>query len=175
MKPRRLNVKIAIPLVGEISGEWEPDEAESKAAWELYVELITRVAVVGLSDDQGSLREAMTSIYSLFAITRDILRRYGPQVAPSAKEGQISFGSLAVTVLNGSLRPFLTTWHPRLSSWEATRPLDRAPVDHERAWSLESEARRDLTQVRGVLAETAKALGRVSGAADLVRLDVTNS
>ncbi|MFD9092415.1 hypothetical protein [Streptomyces collinus] len=32
VKPRRIQVKIAIPFVGEISGEWEPDEAERNAA-----------------------------------------------------------------------------------------------------------------------------------------------
>ncbi|MFD9092413.1 hypothetical protein [Streptomyces collinus] len=59
-------------------------------------------------------------MYSLFSITREILRRYGPQVAPVEKQEGISFGSLAVTVLNQALRPFLSTWHPRLSIWEAS-------------------------------------------------------
>jgi len=29
----------------EISGDWEADESDQKAAWELYVELVTRIAV----------------------------------------------------------------------------------------------------------------------------------
>lgn len=47
------------PLPREISGTWEPDEAERRAAWELCVELITRVAVVKLGTAEGLLREAL--------------------------------------------------------------------------------------------------------------------
>jgi hypothetical protein len=32
----------------KLSGVWEPDQAERNAAWELYVELVTRIAVVPL-------------------------------------------------------------------------------------------------------------------------------
>jgi hypothetical protein len=31
-----------------ISGTWEPNDDERRAAWELYVELVTRMAVVPL-------------------------------------------------------------------------------------------------------------------------------
>src|SRR5437016_864259 len=41
----------------QISGTWEPNEDERKAAWELHVELVTRIAVVPLGADDGLLRE----------------------------------------------------------------------------------------------------------------------
>ena len=59
-----------------IKGTWEPNEDERKAAWELYVELITRVATVPL--EHGLLREALTSLYTVFASSREILRRIRP-------------------------------------------------------------------------------------------------
>ena len=57
MARRQVQVKLTIPFLGEVSGTWEPDEAERRAAWELYVELATRVAVVPLGPGEGLLRE----------------------------------------------------------------------------------------------------------------------
>ena len=129
MRPKQVQVRLAIPFIGEISGTWEPDEAERRAAWELYVELVTRVAVVQLGPAEGLLREALSSLREVFAITREILRRYGPAVAPKTAEQEISFGYLAVGVLNGALRPLLVVWHPTLAAYEATRPDGVSPVD----------------------------------------------
>lgn len=85
----------------KLSGVWEPEDAERRAAWELYVELVTRIAVVPLRPADGILREALTSLYQLFGCTREILRRYGPDVARPAAPGRLRFGYLAIWVLNG--------------------------------------------------------------------------
>lgn len=57
---------------------------ERDAAWELYVEVVTRIAVVELKPGEGSLREALSSLSSPFATTRDILRKYGQRLAVRA-------------------------------------------------------------------------------------------
>src|ERR1035438_3876391 len=93
-------VKISLPGFGGIEGSWAPDDRERDASWELYVELVTRIAVVELKPGEGSLREALASLYSLFATTRDILRKYGPVVGRPSGRSDISFGYIAVTVLN---------------------------------------------------------------------------
>lgn len=162
-KPAQVSVKLSIPLFGEINGVWEPDDAERRAAWELYVELITRVTVVDLKPNEGLLREALSSVYTLFGSTRDILRRYGPDVAPRRKRGSLSFGSLSVAVLNGTLRPFLARWHPALASHEATLPEGADRVAHERAWEHSDELRRELAEVRASLAGLAALLAEVAG------------
>ena len=105
----------------QISGTWEPNEDERKAAWELHVELVTRIAVVPLGADDGLLREALSSLYTLFATTREILRKYGPDVAEPKPDGQYNFGVLALAMLNYALRPVLARWHPALEEWEAAR------------------------------------------------------
>lgn len=64
------------------------------------IELVTRVAVQSLSVDQGSIREAMNSLYSLFGSTREILRKAGPKVGASRD----SVGGIAIAVLNNGLR-----------------------------------------------------------------------
>jgi hypothetical protein len=74
VRPKQVQVKLTIPFIGEISGTWEPDEVERRAAWELYVELVTRVAVVQLGPAEGLLREALSSLREVFGITREILR-----------------------------------------------------------------------------------------------------
>lgn len=162
-KPKSVAVSINLPFgLGGLEGTWEPDESERKAAWEMYVELITRVAVVELGPEEGLLREALSSLYSLFATTRSILREHGPAVA-QAKGGDYSFGLLAVVILNNVLRPVLAVWHPRLLDYESTRPSTRSQTDHERAWELADELRAVLGDVRRTLDEYAALLADVAG------------
>ena len=67
--------KVSVNLPFGIGGaEWEADVTERKAAWALYVELVTRITVESLQSDQGLLREALNSLYKMFEITRQILR-----------------------------------------------------------------------------------------------------
>ena len=121
MKLSSVTVKLQLPYIGGIEGNWQPDGRERDAAWEMYVELITRVAVVELRPDEGLIREALTSLYSLFDTTRGILRKYGPSIAKSKRGSDLSFGYIAVSVLNGLLRPLLAKWHPLLADHEAQR------------------------------------------------------
>jgi len=50
-----------------LKGVWVADRAQIEAAWEMYVELVTRITVAPLAANEGLLREALTSMYSLFA------------------------------------------------------------------------------------------------------------
>jgi hypothetical protein len=152
----------------QVSGTWEPNDDERKAAWELYVELITRISVVPLGPDDGLLREALTSLYSLFATTRDILRRYGPDVAEPKASGQYNFGFLAVTMLNIGLRPVLARWHPALADWEATRPVQQPRGEHEGAWDRAGELRAALESTRELLTQYARLMAEACGVPDLL-------
>ncbi|MFC5636813.1 hypothetical protein [Streptomyces bullii] len=168
--PAQITAKLTIPFVGEISGTWEPADAERSAAWELYLELVTRVSVEELEPDEGFLREALSSLYTFFTTTREILRRYGPDVAPPLAPGHVSFGILAVTVLNRVLRPLLAQWHPRLTAYESQRPPGRDPVAHERQWEHAEELRREIATVRQTLVSLARTLQQVAGVSDLIDL-----
>ena len=110
--------KVAISLPFGIGGaEWEADPAERRAAWSLYVELVTRISVQPLGHKEGLLREALSSLHSIFGSTRQILREAGPDVGGSYE----SVGGIAIAVLNRGLRPFLAKWHPSLQAWEVQR------------------------------------------------------
>ncbi|WP_019067627.1 hypothetical protein [Streptomyces hokutonensis] len=168
--PSQITARLTIPFVGEISGTWEPADAERSAAWELYLELVTRVSVEELSPDEGFLREALSSLYTFFGTTRDILRRYGPDIAPPLAPGHVSFAVLAVTVLNRVLRPLLASWHPRLAAYESQRPEGRDPVAWEREWEHEDALRRAISEVRSSLMSLARTLQEVAGVSDLIDL-----
>ncbi len=51
-----------------------PDEDEMRAAWELYVELLTRLSVVELGAGEGGASGGASSLYTLFTATRGILK-----------------------------------------------------------------------------------------------------
>jgi hypothetical protein len=155
-------VSVSLPF-GLGSAEWEADPTQRRAAWALYVELVTRVAVQELADDAGLVREAMNSLYTLFGTTREILRGAGPDVGASRN----SVGGLAIAVLNKGLRPFLSKWHPRLQVWETQRPNGKSIKEHEQAWSEETILRQELATLRGELEVYAQALAKVAGVDEL--------
>lgn len=151
-------VSVSLPF-GLGSAEWEADSTQRRAAWALYVELVTRVAVQELASDAGLVREAMNSLYTLFGTTREILREAGPDVGASRE----SVGGLAIAVLNQGLRPFLTKWHPTLQVWEAQRPEKISPKEYEQQWTEEPKLRQELATLRGELEVYAQALANVAG------------
>jgi hypothetical protein len=172
LAPKQVSVKLAIPFVGEVGGVWAPADRERDAAWELYVELATRISVVELGEDEGLLREALSSLYTVFGTTRDILRRYGPTVAPRVAPGQVTFGLLAVNVLNLSIRPLLSKWHPLLTAHESKRPGHVDPVNHEQDWERAADLRAEIERVRKVLTALADSLREVAGVGDLITVRV---
>lgn len=77
MSLKDITVSLNLPI-GSIKGSWQPSTAERDASWEMYVELITRITTNELNDEEGILREALSSFYSLFDITRQILKNMVP-------------------------------------------------------------------------------------------------
>jgi hypothetical protein len=157
-----------LPEVFELAGTWEADEAQQLAAWEIYVELITRIAVVELRPGEGLLREALSSLHALFDITRGVLREGGPDLARPQKKGALSLGMIAVDVLNRALRPFLAKWHPLLLDWESQRAPGKSPARHEADWPEGGALRRDLEAVQKVMTQYADLLGQAAGVPSLV-------
>ncbi|NTX07241.1 hypothetical protein HUA75_36375 [Myxococcus sp. CA040A] len=149
--------KFSIPFVGEI--EWEPDPTQRRAAWELYVELVTRISTQPLDMDQGVAREALNSLHSLFATTREVLRNAGPDVGAA----QDKVGGVAIAVLRKGLRPFLTKWHPPLHAHEVLRPSTVSPRDWERQWKDEAKLRGELEATRAELETYAAVLAEMAG------------
>lgn len=98
----------------------EIGQAERVAAWKLYVEMSTRISTQPLSPETGSVREALTSLYNLFGITREILKEAGPEIG----QGPNGFGALAIQILNDGLRPFVSKWHAAFGGYETEQAFE---------------------------------------------------
>jgi len=97
------SLKIKTPF---LEANWEPRDEDKNAAWDLYIELITRVATQRLDPDEGDEAAALKSIHDLFALTRSTIKRNGRHCT--------NFTRIAVVVLNQKVRPFTAKWHPRV-------------------------------------------------------------
>lgn len=88
---------------GFLQMELEPQDYDRDAAWEMYVELLTRITTQALPKESGDEQAALDSIYSLFGVTRDIVKRHTRHAGEFAK--------IAIVVLNQIVRPFTAKWH----------------------------------------------------------------
>lgn len=128
--------------VGFLETNWEPQVCDSEAAWEMYVELLTRIATQPLPDDSGIEASALESVYSLFGITREILRNHG--------KDSIGFAKIAVIILNQVIRPFTARWH-RLSEEGAFGDQEQCLLFRKELKALQAY----LVNYMGMLAEIA--------------------
>lgn len=132
--------------------EWNPAEPDRDAAWELYIELLTRIATQPLPAEQGDEKVALKSVYSLFPLTREIIKRH--------KRDCIEFTKIAVVVLNQVVRPFTAKWH-RLSEEGMLEDL-----------AHRTEFRRELEQIQASLLKYSRMLAQMAGVEDLTDLEV---
>jgi hypothetical protein len=175
MPLRSVDVGLNLGPLFSLKGTWEPDEQEVEAAWEMYIELATRISTQKLGEDEGILREALDSLHQLFPITRGILKQHGPTVARKKGDGNHSFAELAIYVLNYAIRPVLAKWHPLLQAHEATRPDEASIVEHEGKWERAPELRDVLDELRLALLDYANLLADVAGVEPLIALDETQN
>jgi hypothetical protein len=157
-----------------IGGTWRPNDCERRAAWDLCVELATRVPVIPLRADEGLLSEALGSLHAQFAAVREILRTHGPEVA-SSRPGELSLAVLAGHLVNQVLRPVVAYWHPLLTDWMDQRP----PQVGRRHWEEQFEHSPDIRKLlehdlRKELLEFTDAFAKASGGNEFVRVQIDN-
>lgn len=131
--------------------EWNPKDADKAAAWELYVELLTRVTTQSLEDVAGDEETALSSIYAVFGLTRDVLRHNGRHCT--------EFTKIAIVVLNQVVRPFAAKWHKLAQSQAFDNPEKRA------------QFRGELKELQSVLRTYTRMLGEMAGVEDLTGLE----
>ena len=118
-------------------------DADSKAAWELYIELVTRIATQPLEDEEGVEITALESVQKLFPIARDLIRRSGREAA--------AFSAFALALLNYRVRPFTAAWHKRSKEGRL-----RDPAVCGRFRDELRELQQDLRTAADVLADLAR-------------------
>jgi len=134
----------AADLLGELNLGWlfdsaqQPQEQDKAVAWEVYVELRTRITTQELHFLDGDESTALDSLYKLFQLVRDLLKKHGPECHRTA--------ALIEAVLNQIVRPFTAKWHRRKLAGDLAR--DDAC----------REFRGELQDVRGKLQKAEKLL-----------------
>lgn len=150
---RLTEVKLTIPQVSVLTFAVNDDARQ--VAWKLFVETATRVSTQSLGQEEGLIREALSSLYSLFVTTRDLLKEARPSVAVP---GRKTVEHLAIAMLNRELRPFLAKWHPRLREFESAHP-DRP----ESEWPENAACRAELRRVQRDIHSYALNFARLAG------------
>ena len=130
---------------------FKPDDKD--AAWELYIEMLTRIVTQELPRESGDEKTALDSVYSLFPTTREILRRRG--------RGTLQFSKVAIPVLNQVVRPFTAKWHRVSLAGE----FDDA--------AKSQEFRSELAELQFELREYNRMLAEIAGVEDLTDLERT--
>ena len=134
-----------------LEAEWKPNDHDKDAAWELYIELLTRIATQHLEPEHGDEGTALQSIHNLFGLTREIIKRQGRHC--------VEFTKIAIVVLNQVIRPFTAKWH-RLS-------LQKAFDNAEQCKLFRSE----LGKLQETLRTYTKMLADMAGVEDLTNLE----
>lgn len=137
--------------LGFLEGEFKPSDPDRAAAWDLYVELLTRITTQYLAPQDGDEKAALDSVYAVFPVTREILRGHG--------SGAGEFAKLAIPVINQVIRPFTAKWH--------RRSLAGAFKDPERC----REFRAELSLLQPKLRSYTRALADMAQVEDLTTLE----
>ena len=145
--------KVRLNVLG-IGLDIDLKQDDQDAAWELYVEMLTRIVPQPLPVEAGDEQTALDSIYSLFPTTREILHRRG--------RNAVQFSKVAIPVLNQVVRPFTAKWHKKSLAGAFAQP------DERRAFRAELETlQADLRNYNRLLAKIAS----VEDLTDLEALD----
>jgi hypothetical protein len=142
-------LKVKTPI---LEMEWNPSDPDRDAAWDMYIELLTRVTTQSLPTSQGSEKAALESVYEIFDITRSILKKHGR----SCEE----FTKISVIVLNQVIRPFTAKWHT-LGEERAFESLDKC-----------QEFRTDLSSLQYKIRKYTNLLADLANVEDLTEISV---
>lgn len=146
MTSLRINLKF-------LEMEWQPKEPDKDAAWELYIEMLTRIVTQPLPKEHGDEQTALQSVHALFSLTREIMKRH--------KRECIEFSKISIVVLNQIVRPFTAKWHRE----------SVAGAFGDKTKCL--EFRQELEQLQKELCKYTKMLAAMAGVEDLTQMEET--
>lgn len=142
------SLKIKTPF---LDMEWKPQDEDKSAAWDLYIELLTRITTQPLAEQDGDEATALTSVYSLFGLTRTIIKSNGRHC--------IEFTKISVVVLNQIIRPFTAKWHKKSLEDAFSKPDEC------------QQFRSELAELQRRLRTYTKMLADMAGVEDLTELE----
>ncbi len=93
--------------------EFKAQREDRRIAWEIFVQIRTRIAAVDFRENEDSLLHINKSLYELFSFIRDKILSLPLKTVTRDKNGNLVEFYLAI--LNDGIRPFLTKWHISVS------------------------------------------------------------
>ncbi len=126
---------------------------DRKAAWDLYIEMVTRITTQPLPPEHGDEKTALDRVYSLFPTTREILLAQGPDC--------VEFAQIAIVILNQEVRPFTAKWHRKSLAGAFDDPASR------------TEFRTELESLQEILRAYMRTLAVLAGIEDISNLSNT--
>ncbi len=137
------SLKIKTPF---LDMEWKPQDEDKNAAWELYIELLTRITTQPLAQTHGDEETALKSIHMIFPLTREVIKSNGRHC--------IEFTKIASVMLNQVIRPFTAKWHKLSMNGAFSNPESC------------NDFRQDLKELQSILIIYTKMLGDMAGIED---------
>ena len=141
-------LKVKTPIM---EMDWEPSDPDKNAAWDLYVELLTRITTQRLPEEHGTEKAALESVHKIFGLTRTTLKEHGRKAE--------NFTRLAIIVLNQVIRPFTTKWH---------RFSGEGAFEEE---AKRTEFRDDLSQLQDKLEAYTRMLSELADVEDMTEME----
>jgi len=135
--------------------EWAFTDSDKKAAWEMYVERLTRITTQLLKIDDGDENTELESIHSIYGTTRDILKKYGSSC--------IEFTKISVIVLNQIIRPFTSKWYKKSIEKSFSNPDECVKF------------RKELELLQEQIRNSTRLLSDIAEVEDLTELETTIS
>jgi hypothetical protein len=143
-------------LSGDLSDE------DRQAAWELYTEISTRVAVCGKHTGKDSFEgeiyiESLNSLFNFFQEARKIMRSF-----PVGRLEKVNKNHLGIVINNTMLkvlRPFLEKWQANFRHWwENESNPNLAPFERQKQYPKLKEFLDNWCEVRSYMRKLEKEL-----------------
>lgn len=141
-------LKVKTPI---LEADWQPNDPDKNAAWDLYIELLTRITTQHLPDDDGTEEAALESVHKLFGLTRSTLKEHGRKAE--------NFTRVAIIVLNQVIRPFTARWHKLSEDGAFSEPEQR------------TEFRKELAELQKKLRAYTKMLSDLADVEDMTEME----
>lgn len=152
--------------LGFVTFGGEFDDADRQSAWELYLEMMTRVAVRGKVDAEGYddftgelLAESLQSTYTFVQNARAIARSF--PVGALGQKPRHHLGFFIAQMLEVVFRPFLEKWQAEYRHWwacEYPEGCQRRPTVVQLDYPHLDELLLDWVSVRRFVRDAAKEL-----------------
>lgn len=151
-------------------------EDDRQCAWELYTEIVTRVAVRGKVDSKGEdvfagelFVESLDSMYGFFQAAREIMKRF--PVGRLVRNKKSHLGTFIQSMLEVVVRPFLEKWQAVYRHWWAHQGDEGGnPFRRQDKFPLLDEMKQDWVCVRRFCRETATDLAKKYNLVDVQEL-----